>query len=54
MSERTCHDGNRTWFLKFLHEDAGIRRGFAGRGFRIDVEEGSKPADAGVRRAFKF
>lgn len=31
-----------------------MRREFDGRGVRIEVEEGSKPVDAGVRRALRF
>lgn len=40
--------------MKARHEEEGICLGFEGRGARTDVEEGSKPAVAGVRRALRF
>ncbi len=40
--------------MKFLQDDEGIRLEFVERGLRTEVEEGSKPAAAGVRRAFRF
>jgi hypothetical protein len=40
--------------LKAWHEDGGICLGFGGRGARTEVDEGSKPAAAGVNSAFRF
>lgn len=40
--------------MKFWHEEGDIRLELDGRGVRVDVEVGSKPVEAGVRRALRF
>jgi hypothetical protein len=52
--ERACQEGKRTWVLKELQEEAGIRLLYGALGLRVLVEEGSKPAVEGVRRALRF
>lgn len=37
-----------------MQEEAGIRREYEGRGLRVEVEVGSKPAVEGVKRALRF
>ena len=53
ISDLACHEGKRIVSWKVRHAPGSIRR-LSGRGPREAVDEGSKPAEAGVFNALRF